>query len=55
MVSFLNHIASILYERGLTCGAAYPLYTNTKVSNHIYIKPREVGKTMHSNLLIHWG
>ena len=26
MVSFLNHIASILYERGLTCGAVYPLY-----------------------------
>ena len=26
MVSFINHIASILYERGLTCGAVYPLY-----------------------------
>ena len=26
MVSFLNHIASILYVRGLTCGAVYPLY-----------------------------
>ena len=25
MVSFLNHIFSILYERGLTCGAVYPL------------------------------
>ena len=24
-VSFLNHIASILYERGLMCGAVYPL------------------------------
>ena len=26
MVSFLNHIASILSERGLTCGAVYPLF-----------------------------
>ena len=25
MVCFLNHIASILYERGLTCAAVYPL------------------------------
>ena len=25
MVIFLNHIASILYKRGLTCGAVYPL------------------------------
>ena len=26
MVSFLNHIASVLSERGHTCGAVYPLY-----------------------------
>ena len=38
-VSFLNHIASVLYERGLTCGAVYPLYhilnTLTLSSTHM--------------------
>ena len=31
MVSFLNHIASILSERVLTCGAVYPFY----ISRHV--------------------
>ena len=33
MVSFLNHIASILSERGLTCGAIYPLCYYDLVEN----------------------
>ena len=32
MVSFLNHLASILYERGLTCKAVFSLY----IFHHIY-------------------
>ena len=34
MVSFLNHIASIQYERGLTCGAVYPLFNYLHIIGH---------------------
>ena len=40
LVSFLNHIASILYEHGFTCGAVYPLFYNYLIGCKCLIKAR---------------
>ena len=44
MVSFLNHVVSIRYKRGLRCGAVYyPLYANTysDINTNQHLKVRQ--------------
>ena len=60
MVSFLNHISSILYERGRTCGAVYLLFlyswfslTIAHYQNQIASAPHlEDSRAPHTTLLL---